>query len=213
MNVLPNSQVKDDAIIRLQESLAAATKGKHKNGEGGVGHIKVTEDPELEKRRAEAAEKERMKLIRRREAAEARERERNTRVLGRVGLGGKAGGLGIGGMEAEEERTALGRKRAAPGSAAKRRARRDDYDSDDEGPRARTKEDEYDKEDGFLADSDEEMEYEGDGGDSDEEDVMDDESEEEKKKPKAGKEKVEKEATPVPRGKRRKVIDDDDEDE
>lgn len=177
--VRPNKSIEDDALEKLQRSLAAATRGGHKNEEkNGPQVIANNQDPELQKKRAELAEKERMKAQRRRETAA----EKANAPIGGRRLGG---GLSVDDLE--------GRGRRAPGSGrkpagAKRQRRRPEYDSDDDLPRGgRNREDEYDKDDGFLASSDEDLEEGGEGDDDEEEEMIDDESDAEE--PKAKKQK------------------------
>jgi RNA polymerase-associated protein LEO1 len=170
--VRPNKEVEDDALEKLQRSLAAATRGGHKGDDkNGPELITNTQDPELQKKRAELAEKERMRAQRRREAAAEK-----------AGLRGPVGGRG--GLSVDDLE---GRGRRAPGSArkpAKQRRHRPEYDSDDDLPRGgRNREDEYDKEDDFLASSDEDLEEGGDD-DEDEEEMLDEESERDEPKPK-----------------------------
>ena len=206
----------DDALIKLQESIAAANKG-HKGTEG-VEIMHITEDPELAKKKAEVAQKEMQKAARRRQQQEDKERDRSNRVFGRSGLrpGGYGGGLTVGGLEDDE---GMARPRARPNKPkAKRPRRRNSEYSDEEEftTRGRTREDEYDEDDGFLVGSDEEPERVAD--ESEEEEDIDMEDERPKKKS-SQKEIAPEEATPAtggsPRGraKRRRFIDDEDEDE
>ena len=56
--VRPNQDVQDDALEKLQRSLAAAARGGHKGDvKDGPEFITNTQDPELQKKRAEMAEK------------------------------------------------------------------------------------------------------------------------------------------------------------
>ena len=159
-----------EALERLQNSLAAAGNAMGDAEGSGISHIKITEDPELAKKKAEIAEKEKIKAQRRREAQEARDRDRQGRVFGRKGTG--LGGLTVGGLEGEDE---LGRGTGRlPGLSGRKnqpkRGRRGEIYSDDEedyGRRGRTREDEYDQEDDFLAPSDEEEEVEESDEDED----------------------------------------------
>jgi RNA polymerase-associated protein LEO1 len=165
--VRPNKEVEDDALEKLQRSLAAATRGGHKGDDkNGPELITNTQDPELQKKRAELAEKERMRAQRRREAAAEK-----------AGLRGPTSGRG--GLSVDDLEGRSGRR--APGSArkpAKQRRHRPEYDSDDDLPRGgRNREDEYDKEDDFLASSDEDLEEGGGDDDEDEEEMLDEESE------------------------------------
>jgi len=209
--VRPNKDVEDDALERLQKGLAAAARGGKKDDKGGPELIFNTEDPELQKKKAEQAEKERLKAQRRRETA-------NEKASGGRPMGGR-GGLNVDDLE--------GRRRA-PASRAKPKPRRHrpDYDSDDELPRGgRHREDEYDKEDDFLASSDEEEELVEDDEEEEEE------SERDEPKPKKQKLSQPKEvsdedaegelddenepAAPIAdnqanRGRKRNIIEDDD---
>jgi len=210
--VKPPKDVKDDAIIRLSERLAAATRGAH--GDGDM-IIKTTQDPELQKKQAEQAEKERMKAQRRRETAAAK-----MDGIGRY----KSGGLSIGDLEGGRRVPGGGRKRGAPGAARTKR-RRPEYDSDDELPQGARRQDEYDMEDDFIVASDEE-EVESGEGDDEEEELLDDDDEEDaprsKRQKTADAEDADADAEAdldddVPaaaettRGRRRNVIEDDEE--
>lgn len=176
--VRPNKDIEDDALEKLQRGLAAAARGSSKaDAKDGPALIMNTQDPELQKKRAEQAEKERMRAQRRRET---QAEKASLGVSRRPGIGG----LNVDDLEGRGGRRAPGSGRKPPG--AKRPRRRPEYDSDDDLPRGRTREDEYDKEDDFLADSDEELEV-GDE-DEDEDDMLDDESE--KEEPKAKKQKT-----------------------
>lgn len=204
----------DDALIKLQETIAAASKGKGKTTDGGIEIVHVTEDPETAKKRAEKFEKERTKAARRRQIQEDRERDRSNRVLGRSGLrqGGYSAGLTIGGLEDDDD---MGTRRARPSKPKKKpRRRNSDYSDEEEyTTRGRTREDEYDEDDGFLVGSDEEPEIAGDP--SEEEEDFDMEDEPEKPKKSLSKEATEPEdaGTGGGRSKRRRVIDEDEDDE
>jgi RNA polymerase-associated protein LEO1 len=176
--VRPNKDIEDDALEKLQRGLAAAARGSSKGDvKDGPAVIMSTQDPELQKKRAEMAEKERLRAQRRRETAAEK---------ASLGVSRRPGnsGLNVDDLEGRGGRRAPGPGRKPPG--AKRARRRAEYDSDDDLPRGRTREDEYDKEDDFLADSDEELEV-GEEVD-DEDDMLDDESE--KEEPKAKKQKT-----------------------
>ena len=178
--VRPNKSIEDDALEKLQRSLAAATRGGNKNEDkNGPQVIANTQDPELQKKRAELAEKERMRAQRRRETAAEK---------ANLPIGGRRPGVGLNvdDLEGRGGRRVPGAGRKPAG--AKRPRRRPEYDSDDDLPRGRNREDEYDKEDDFLASSDEELEEGGD--DDDEEEILDDESEAEE--PRAKKQKQSK---------------------
>lgn len=210
LTVRPNKDLEDDALEKLQNSMAAATRGRHA-GDSKGNMVETTQDPELQKKRAEAAEKERMKLQRRRETAAARATQQVSR-----GPRMAAGGLSLGDLEG----------RSTTKRPTKSRPRRDRYDdSDDEPQRGRGNQDEYDREDDFLASSDEEEEQAED--DDDDEEMIDDDSGHEKSKSKGGKKTREHDSdadadgeadTDIPgtaeatvsRGKRRNIIEDDD---
>lgn len=213
LTVRPNKDLEDDALEKLQNSMAAATRGRYA-GDSKTNMVETTQDPELQKKRAEAAEKERMKLQRRRETAAARATQQVSR-----GPRAAAGGLSVGDLE--------GRPMAKkPAKSRPRRSRYDD-DSDDDRPRGRGNQDEYDREDDFLASSDEEEELVED--DDEDEEMIDDDSGKDEPKSKGGNkarqhdsdvdadgeadtdapEAVAAEAT-ASRGKRRNIIEDDD---
>lgn len=157
LKILPTGEQNDDAMMRLQSSLAAAT-----STDNPISSIRdVKEDPELAKKRAELAEKEKMRAQRRRENLEQKEFDRKKRVLGRGTRGGV--GLTIGGLEDEIDdmrATRPTKKKRGPN-------RRGDIYTDDEDEafaRGRTREDEYDEDDGFLVGSDEEPEVAEESG-------------------------------------------------
>jgi RNA polymerase-associated protein LEO1 len=223
--VRPNKDIEDDALEKLQKSLAAAARrGKQGDDKNGPEVITNTQDPELQKKQAEMAEKERMRAQRRRETAAEK-----ASISGR----GRSGGLTVDDLEGRSGRRAPAGRKAA---GVKRPRRRPDYDSDDDLPRGRGREDEYDKEDDFLADSDEELEDGPEGDDDEEEEILDDSDRE----PRAKKQKssrVEDEMSdadadaeadlddedapaalvasegPAGRGRKRNIIEDDEDDE
>jgi len=173
--VRPNKDIEDDALEKLQRSLAAATRGSSKGDDkNGPELITNTQDPELQKKEAEKAEKERMRAQRRRETAAAK-------ADISIGRGRVAGGLTVDDLEGRAGRRTpgSGRKQA---SGTKRPRRRPEYDSDDDLPRGRNREDEYDKNDDFLASSDEELEDEPEPDDDEEEEMIDDDSDREEPK-------------------------------
>ena len=211
------SEVKedDDALLRLQESMAAETKGKKTNG--GLNIIPMSEDPELAKRKAELAEREKLKAQRRRQIQEEKERDRANKVLGRSGLRtGMSGGLTVGGLEDDDGMTTTKARANKPTRKPRRRNSEYSEDEEDYRNRGRTKEDEYDEDDGFLVRSDEEPEVIQD--DSEDEimgDDLDDGIEDKPKKKNPNKVKTGKDGEDNPggsRAKRRHVVDDEDED-
>ena len=203
----------DEALIRLQEQLSAATKGSKGDGGRGPEIVTLTEDPELARKRAEAAERDRTRADRRRQNQQEKERDRAARVMGRSTGRSGGGGLTIGGLEDDEGNTDS-RRRTNP--SRKPRRRNSEYSEDEEEGYGRRggKEDEYDKEDGFLVESDEEIEVEDD--DSEEEEFAEidgDGEEQEDERPAArGKSSAADESA---RGaaRRRRVVDDDEDDD
>lgn len=216
--VQSSSDQNDDALVRLQQSLAAATKGNKTAADGGLEIISISEDPEQAKRRAEVAEKEKLRAQRRRLMQEERERDRANRVLGRSGLrtGGIGAGLTVGGLEDDDGMATTRARMVKPKS--KSRLRNPEYSDEDEDYRGlrRTREDEYDEDDPFLVRSDEEPEPVPD--ESEEEAEMVDDVDDEEEKPKKGSSKRDiaveagEEVVAGGRMKRRRVIEDEDED-
>lgn len=213
-----SSDENDDALIKLQLSLAAATKGNKTAADGGVEIINISEDPELAKKKAEVAEKEKLRAQRRRQQQEERERDRANRVLGRSGLraSGLGSGLTVGGLEGDE---GIGTTRARSlKSKRKIRHRNSEFSDEEDDFRGvgRTREDDYDEDDGFLVRSDEELEIATD--ESEEEAEMDRNLVDEMKRPaKEGSQRdgtvdVGEEGASGVRGKRRRIIEDEDED-
>ena len=211
---LNSEEQQDDALQRLQESMAALKKGNKKNADGGLEVISITEDPELAKKRAELAEKEKNAAQRKFQAQQEKAEGRANNVLRRSGLRTGMGGLTVGGLEDEDGMGAT-RGRAPKPKAKKARRRNSEYSDDEEDlGRGRTREDEYDEDDGFLVGSDEEPEVEDDDNEEEEDlDAEGDEDEEmleakDKEKPRP----VEV-APPNASGRSRKrVIDDEDDD-
>ena len=208
--VQSSSNQDDEALARLQQSLAAAQKGNKNSSDGGLAVISINEDPELAKRRAELAEKEKTKMQRRMQVQQDRESTRNNNILKRSGLrtGGMSAGLTIGGLE-DDEGMATTKGRVGKPKSRKPRRRNSEYSDDEEDfrGRGRTREDEYDEEDGFLVGSDVEPEV---GEESDEEVEMDDDGEGEESEERESKKRNSEEAAGG-RVKRRRVIEDEDE--
>ena len=208
----------DDALIRLQESLAAAIRGNKTAADGGLGVVSISEDPEKAKKEAEKAEKEVIRAARRRQVQVDRDQDRSNRVLGRSGLrtGGQSVGLTVGGLEDDD---GMATTRARPTKAKKKPRRRNSEYSDEENfrNRGRTKEDEYDEDDGFLVGSDEEPELVAD--ESEEEAEMDDEAENDEAPKKKAEPKKAAVVTDADEGaassrtKKRRVIDEDEDEE
>jgi RNA polymerase-associated protein LEO1 len=166
LTVLPTTVETDDAVQRLQESLAAATRSSNKNPDGTVTIVNTIADPELAKKQAEQAEREKLREARKRQMAAEREMDRGRRV----GIHARTGGAGltIAGLEGEDDAMA---SRGRGARKAKRRTnRRGEIYSDDEDEydrRGQTRQDEYDEDDGFLVRSDEEVEMASESGGED----------------------------------------------
>jgi RNA polymerase-associated protein LEO1 len=179
-SVQPNRDVDDEAIVKLQQQFKEAAEEKNTEIVG-----MITEDPELQKKQAELAEKERNRAQRKREAAAAR--------MDGVGNRTHRGALSIGDLEGGRRGASGGRKRGAGGQPKKQR-RNNEYDSDDDLPGGVGRHDDY-VEDDFVVGSDEEEE----GGDDDEEEeILDDDDDEEEEE--------------APKRKRQRTADAEDED-
>ncbi|KAK5990674.1 hypothetical protein PT974_08943 [Cladobotryum mycophilum] len=203
-NVRPNKAVGDNALSVLAERMALASK----SSTSSEMIIKTTRDPELQKKQAEMAEKERNKAQRRRENAAAK-------MDGGMGRSGR-GGLSIGDLEGGRRAGGSARKRGAPG-AGKPKRRRPEYDSDDDLPQGAKRHEEYDLDDGFLVASDDE-DMDSEAEDEEEEDILDDDEAPRSKRQRtkevesdedAEGDEVEPETTG--RSRRRNVVDDDEE--
>ncbi|KAG2414106.1 hypothetical protein HFD88_003297 [Aspergillus terreus] len=211
LTVYPTAVETDDAVQRLQESLAAAARGGKKTVDGSAPVIEVKEDPELAKRQAELAEREKLKAARRRQQLQERELDRGSRRgYGRTG----GAGLTVGGLEDDD---LLSRPRAKKPRRPNRRGEIYTDDEEDYDRRGRTREDEYDEDDGFLVGSDEEPEVVDDDEDEDilEDEDMDAEGEEEEAPARTKERRASPEGgaagTPPVRKKNRFIVEDDDE--
>ncbi|PYH32748.1 Paf1-complex subunit LEO1 [Aspergillus neoniger CBS 115656] len=215
LTVYPTTVETDDAVQRLQESLAAAARGGKKTLDGSAPVIEVKEDPELAKRQAEMAEREKLKAARRRQQLQDREMDRGRRHGFTQRTGGA--GLTVGGLE-DDDGLLTTRPRAKKPRRPNRRGEIYTDDEEEYDRRGRTREDEYDEDDGFLVGSDEEPEI---VDDDDEEDVLEDEDEdaegEEEDLPparprqKRASPEAPERGTPPTRKKNRYIVDDDDE--
>lgn len=164
LTVLPTDMDTDDAVQRLRESLAAASRAG-KKGDKGLTIIEVKEDPELASKRAELAEKEKLKADRRRQALAEREQNRTSR---RGGYRYPTGGLTVGGLE-DDDGMATTRARPAKKPRANRRGEIYTDEEEEYDRRGRGRRDEYDEDDGFLVGSDEEPEVVEDDDEEEEE--------------------------------------------
>jgi RNA polymerase-associated protein LEO1 len=178
--VSPSERIRKKEAARILEK--ARTAGRSSNAaHGGIAILTKVEDPELQRKKAEVAEREQARNARRLESARSKQDGHSSRIRGAMG-----GGLTLDDLEGRSRPSASKTKRAAP--AGRRKPRREDYDTDDEMPRGRNREDEYDMEDDFLVD-DEDEEEAAETGESEEEEEY------ERHSPKAKKQK--REATPL----------------
>lgn len=212
--VIASKNMQDEALANFASAMAAAARGKRAN-EGDM-IIMATKDPELQKKEAEMAEKERMKAQRRLETAAAR-------LDARSG-GYRSGGLSVGDLEGGRKGARGPRKRGASGTSRPKK-RRPEYDSDDDLPSgSRYRQDEYDREDDFIAPSDDDQASGGDD-DEEEEDLLDDDEEDEAPRKKKRQKMTESEdedadadadldamdaRAPETSRRRRQVVDEDD---
>lgn len=182
----------------------------------------VTEDPELAKKRAEQADREKTRAQRRLEGNILKEKERAVRGGGR----GPRSGLTIGGLE-DDDMGGRGSGRA-PRPKPRRKKRNDEYSDEEEEYNGRRpgRQDEYDEEDDFIAGSDEEEDQDAEGSEEEEDydAAMDRREKEQAKAARAGTPKRDRSRdadadedadhdSPVSRQKRRRVVEDDDDDE
>ncbi|KAK4507692.1 hypothetical protein PRZ48_001427 [Zasmidium cellare] len=212
----------DDAIEQLQAALAMAANATKVGG--ATGTLEATEfDPELQRKHAEEAERQQMKARKRAENAQERERLKTDRVLGRSGLSsGRYGGLNVGMLEDDEMEEGRGRPSAGKPRAKARRRRNSEYSEDEDMGRKRfTREDSYDVEDEFIAGSDEEeiVEDDDDPDDGIVESPRQKTPKRDRPRPAEGGEDDEDaegepdDDVPQARTKRRRIVDDEDEDE
>ena len=227
--VKQTATVEDDAIERLQASLAAASNASKVNGASGLNLVTIDENPEKAKLQALQAAKEKERRDKRAQAAVDRETVKlSSRLQGR---GGRHSGLNVGMLEDDElggdALDSRGRPSPNKARAKPRRRRNSEYSEDEDFGRNRfTREDEYDEEDDFVAPSDEEEVVEDDDEDPDDgivEEDYDDRRKARKGTPKRDREDEDGEAdapgeeaegddgVQQARTKRRRVVDDEDE--
>jgi len=183
LSILPSQKTTDDALERLQSSLAAAVRGKNTStNSSAIEILPVGEDPELGRKKAELAEKEKQRAQKRRDAAELRDGGRGYKqpvtTMRRYG-GGGGGGLTADDLENDDEDDGENTNRAAKKvsrASRPRRGRNDEYDSDEDMGRRRGNfaNDDYEVDD-FVAGSDEEEEVVEDDNDDDEEEEVEEE--------------------------------------
>ena len=154
LSIVTTGNTTDDALERLQRSMAAARAGTLAD-DGDFRPAFIYQDPEAGKKAAEQAEKEKLKAQRKFEQQQTREAVRMNKARDRVGLRGT--GLTVGGLEDE------GAARRGPGAARAKQRRgrhRDDWSDDEE-------EGEYEEDDFVAADDDEEEEDDAEGDSDD----------------------------------------------
>lgn len=170
LKIKQSASVVDDAITQLQSSLAAASNASRVQGTSGDLKV-VEEDPDLARRQAEQAEREKARARKRLLAQEERQTERSSGIRG--ARSGRGGGLNASMLEDDEELGFASQGRASKGGAKQRRPRQrranSEYSSDEDYGRRgfQSKADEYDEEDDFVAGSDEEEVVEDDDDEDD----------------------------------------------
>jgi RNA polymerase-associated protein LEO1 len=197
---VPAANLKDAALEKLQNDLAAAATRGRDEADQAISFVDVNEDPDLRRQREEATFKERQRQLRAREKHEARQAERANRTIGRSGV--RTAGLSIGDLEDDDGASRPRKPRAKTG------LRRDWSDDEDYGRGSgKTREDDYDEEDDFIAASDEEPEIVDDDDDLDEGIMAS------PKRHRGGNDDDDDDEVVVSRTKRRRVVDDDEDDE
>lgn len=223
LSVRDSNTNNDDAIEKLQRSLAAAA-GATKIGGTGLNLMEVQEDPEKARKEAEVFAREKARKDKKEANAAQRELERGNRALGRNGLTSSRGaGLSHGMLEDEEGRVGGRSKASKPRRRQQRRNSEYSSDEDRDGRGGgRFREDEYDEEDEFIARSDEEEVVEDD--DDPDDGIADEPSQQRTGTPKRSRPAAEVDDDADADGeddddvqqvktKRRRIVDEDDEDE
>ena len=211
LNVQPNGRQNnvDGVLEKLKERYA----NKELNSRALLQDIR--EDPELARKQAEQAEKERIRTARRLENQKQRLAAKEQRTRERAGLG-RFGGLTAADLE-EDLDGGYGRRGAGAARARRKKSRRDRSESEEEA--------EYDEDDGFVARSESEEEIVGDSepDDLEKQEAIIERREAEQRTPKkaAGGTKrltpddepaeAASQGSPVSRQKRRRVVEEDDE--
>lgn len=200
LNVVPAANLKDAAIEKLQNDLAAAASRGRDEADQAISFVNMNEDPDLIRQREEASFKEKQRQQRAREKHAERQAERANRGAGSRGI--RSAGLSIGDLEDDDDSP---RTKKPPRKGGLRRDWSDDEDYG-RGP-GRNREDDYDEEDDFIAASDEEPEIVDDDDDPDEGIAPS------PKRRAANDDDDDEEVVPSNRTKRRRVVDDDEDDE
>lgn len=199
----------DAEVRKVMEQMTVLAAERDSVAGEGMGYANEVEDPELLRKRAEKAEKEKAKMEKTMQARREREEAKRRGVMGRSAGLGRSGGMGltISGLEGDSGERGYGfaKKRGPPKPRAKR-----DVDSDEEdGYGGGGGGNEYDEEDDFIAPEDDDEDPEVGSGD-DEDDAEGEEEDEEEPTPK----KAAPQAAEAPaRRKGRQVVEDDDDEE
>ncbi len=202
LSVVPAANLKDAALEKLQNDLAAAANRGRDEADQAISFVNVDEDPDLIRQREEASFKEKQRQQRAKDKHAERQAERANRGVGGH-RGVRSAGLSIGDLEDDDGAPRTKKPRPKSG------LRRDWSDDEDygRGP-GRNREDDYDEEDDFIAASDEEPEIVDDDDDPDEGIVASP-----KRKSGGHDDDDDEEVVPSNRTKRRRVVDDDEDDE
>ena len=224
LSIKQSDNVEDDAIERLQASLAAASGAGKVNGAHGLLMELDEKDPEEAKRNALLAQKKIEAERRKRQAQDERQQDRGR--VGRAGMSNtRYSGLNVGMLEDDEDGTGQHRSPNKNRGAKPRRRRNSEYSDDEDFGRRNFQNDEYDRDDDFLAASDEEevIEDDDDPDDGIVESPRHGHRERTPKRDRAAAEADDEEDAPgeedeeelshAARTKRRRVVDDEDEDE
>ncbi|KAH6615340.1 Leo1-like protein-domain-containing protein [Boeremia exigua] len=202
LSVVPAANLKDAALEKLQNDLAAAATRGRDEADQAISFVKVDEDPDLIRQREEATFKEKQRQLRAKEKHAERQAERANRGVGGH-RGARSAGLSI--DDLEDGDGAPRSKKPRPKSGLRR-----DWSDDEDygrGP-GRNREDDYDEEDDFIAASDEEPEIVEDDDDPDEGIAPSP-----KRRGGGHDDDDDAEVVPAHRIKRRRVVDDDEDDE
>ncbi|KAI9828609.1 MAG: hypothetical protein M1826_005991 [Phylliscum demangeonii] len=208
LNVTASADVNEEELRQIHQQAIDAVRKEElaAKADRGIEIINIAEDPELAKKRAEIAERDRIRQQKKLQTSIAREAARVNRALARAGGGG---GLSIGDLETDDMPTpsrARGQRvgqRVPPARKKAARRHRDSDSSEEEGvrPGRNTREDDYDREDGFVVDDD-------DDDDDDEADAPADEDDAEADGPPK---RRKANGARGPKAKRRRVSEEDEE--
>lgn len=229
LQVIPAGNTTDDAMEKLRRSMAAAQSGDLMQ-KGNFVATQITEDPELQKKRAEQAEKEKVRMQRRIENQQQKENLKQNRARDRMGMG-RSAGLTIGDLEDDGMGFVAPSRKGNKGARAPKKRRSTQYEEwseDEEGGQ------DYEEDDFVAADEEEEEDAEGEDEEEDFDALIERRMREEKVAgkgpaaaaaaskpiregtPKRSRSTGDEDAghdSPVSRVKRRRVVDEEDEDD